>query len=248
MALLSFEGAGKRYRHGRREVMVLDDVWLEVYAGDHVALWGERRAGKSTLLHLAAGIQLADTGIVRFAGRDLAELPAIERTQLLRDEIGFVPTSLDRWDGSRGMRVVEHVAVPLLADGWTGREAVAMARPMLEQVGAAHCADVQLGELSLGERTHVGIARGLIRQPRLLLVDEPAATSSPGEQDEIRDLLRSLGRTKELTLVVASEEPAVLLGAGRVVSLSGGRVRTSDRSGTVVAFPEPGGRRESPAS
>jgi predicted ABC-type transport system involved in lysophospholipase L1 biosynthesis ATPase subunit len=248
VALLSFEGVGKVYRHGRREVVVLDDVWLEVDAGNHVALLGERRAGKSTLLHLAAGIELADTGVVRFDGRDLAKLPAIERTRLLRDEIAFAATSLDGWDASRRMRVVEHVAVPLLADGCAGREAVAMARSVLDLVGAASCADLRPGELSPGERTRVALARGLIREPRLLLVDEPAATPSPGEQDEIRALLRSIGHTNELTLVIASEELAVLRGVGRVMSLSDGRVLTTDRPGTILDFPEIGRRKESPAS
>jgi predicted ABC-type transport system involved in lysophospholipase L1 biosynthesis ATPase subunit len=247
VALLSLEGVGKRYRQGRREVVVLDDVWLEVDASDHVGVLAERRGGKSTLLRLAAGIELADTGVVRFRGRDLAKLSRIERARLLRDEIGFVATSLDGWDGSRGMRVVEHVAVPLLADGWNGREAVQMARPVLERVGAEHCADLRPSELSLGERTRVAIARALIREPGLLLVDEPAATPSPGEQDEIRGLLRSVGRASEVTLIVASEEPAVLRGARRMMSLSDGRVLTTDRLGTVVAFPDAGRCGESSA-
>ena len=238
MALLSFEGVGKRYRYGRREVVVLDDVWLEVDAGDHLAVWAGRRAGKSTLLRVAAGIELADTGVVRFDGRILAELPRIARERLLRDEIGVVATSLDGWDGGRLTRVVEYLAVSLLADGWTSRHAAARARAVLERVGAAQCADLRPGELSLGERTRVAIARGLIQEPRLLLVDEPAATPSPGEQGEIRDLLRSLGRSGELTLIVASEEPAILRGARRVVSLSDGRVLTADRPGAVVAFPQ----------
>ena len=247
VALISFEGVGKRYRYGRREVVVLDDVWLEVDAGHHVSVLAGRRAGKSTLLRVAGGIELADTGVVRFDGRDLAALPANERTRLLRDDIGFVATSMDGWDGDRRMRVEEHVAVPLLADGWTNREALAAARTALERVSAAPCADLRPPELSLGERTRVAIARGLVREPRLLLVDEPAGTSSPGEQDEIRELLHSLRGENGLTLMVASEDPAALLGAGRMMSLSDGRVLTTDRPGEVVPFPDANRRRESPA-
>jgi ABC-type lipoprotein export system ATPase subunit len=245
VALLSFEGVGKRYRDGRREVLVLSDVWLEVNPGDHVGIWGERRSGKSTLLSIAAGIELADTGVVRFDGSDVAKLSKVERERLLRDQIAFVSPSLDGWDATRHMRVVENVAVPLLAHGWSSRDAIALARSVLERVGAPQCADMRPRELSLGERTRVAIARGLIREPRLMLVDEPAATSSPGEQDEIRGLLSSIAQTTELTLVVASEEPSVLRGARRVVSLSDGRVLTTDRAGTVVTFPGAERRRES---
>jgi predicted ABC-type transport system involved in lysophospholipase L1 biosynthesis ATPase subunit len=244
--LLSFEGVCKSYRQGRREVVVLEDVCFEVEAGDHVALLAERRAGRSTLLRLAAGIELADKGVVRFQGRNLAELAAVQRARLLREEIGFVATSPATWDGTRSARVVEHVATPLLADGWTGREAVATARSVLESVGAGHCADLRPGDLSLGELTRVAIGRGLIRGPRLLLVDEPAATLSPHEQDEVRDLLRTIGSGSELTLMVASEDPALLRGAGRVMSLSDGRVLTAERPGTLVTFPD-ARQRKSPA-
>lgn len=243
--LVSFEGATKRYGQGPRPIVAVHEAWVEICEGEHVAIWGGRRSGKSTLLRLAAGIELADTGVVRFDGHDLATMSVAERTRLLRGQIGFVATYLDESLGNRNVRVDEHVAVPLLADGWSPREALGAARSALETVGAASCADRRPAELSLGERTRVAIARGLIRDPRLLLVDEPAGTTSPGERDDIRDLLRSLGSASELTLVVASEEPAVLRGAGRVVSLSDGRVLTSDRGGKVVAFPDDAyGRRD----
>lgn len=248
MSLLSFEGVSKHYGHGRGKVVVLDNVWLDVEAGDYVAVWGERRSGKSTLLSVAAGITRVDAGVVRFDGHDLAQLPEAGRARLLRDEIGFVPTPFDDSPGSRRMRVLEYVSTPLLADGLSTREANAMVWPMLERVDARHCADLRPRELSLGERTRVAIARGLIRQPRLLLVDEPAATPSPREQDQILALLRWIGGASDLTLIVASEEPAVLHGARRGISLSDGEALVVDRSATVVPFPAAGRRRQSPGS
>lgn len=248
MALLSFEGVGKRYRRGRSEVVVLDEVWWTVDPGDWIGVWGERRTGKSTLLELAAGIELADSGVVRLDGNDLAGQSRLARARLLRTDVGLAcaPTH-DLWEATRRKRVVEHVALPLQASGWVGTEAAAAARRMLARVGAAHCAELRTYELSLGERTRVGLARALIREPRLLLVDEPAATPSPGEQDEIHELLFSLARETGLTMIVASEEPAMLRGATRIVSLDNGQLLTTDEPGTVVPFPN-AGRRESPAS
>ncbi len=137
--------------------------------------------------------------------------------------------------------------MPLLASGWVMKDAAPVARRMLARVGAAHCAELRTHELALGERTRVSLARALIREPRLLLVDEPGASPSPGEQDEIRELLASFARMSGLTMIVASEEPAMLVGAKRIVSLDDGRLLTTDQPGSVVAFPT-AGRRESPAS
>lgn len=240
MALLSFEGVGKRYRRWGREVVILDDVRLEIDPGDFVGVWGSRRAGKSTLLRLAAGIELADTGVVRFDGRDLRRMSSRECARLWRREIGFV--SPERRAGP-AEQVVAHVAMPLASDGWAPADAAAAARRMLDRVAAAGCASAATYELSPGEQTLVALARALIRQPRLLLVDEPAITQSPSERDRICEVLRSVGRQPELTVIVASEDLSPLRSAGRMMSIGEGRVLTADRPGTVVPFPADSSRR-----
>jgi putative ABC transport system ATP-binding protein len=234
MALLSFEGVGKRYRRWGRDVVVLDDVRLDVDPGDFVGVWGSRRAGKSTLLRLAAGIELADTGVVRFDGRDLSQVSSRERARLWRRDIGFV--SPERRPGPVE-QVVAHVAMPLVSDGWAPDEAAAAARRTLDRVDAAGCAHAATYELSPGEQTLVALARALIRQPRLLLVDEPAITQSPSERDRICEVLRSVGRQPELTAIVASEDLSPLRAAGRMMSVGEGRVLLADQPGTVVPFP-----------
>jgi ABC-type methionine transport system ATPase subunit len=249
MALLSFEGVSKRYRQGRRDVVVLDDAWLEVEQGDYLGVWGARRGGKSTLLRLAAGIEPPDAGVVRFDGRDLASLSGRERARALRREIGYVATAFElahAWEAGRGERVVDHVAIPLIGDGWDGRRAAAEARRLLGELGVAGCADAHAGELSAGERTCAALARALVRDPRLLIVDEPAITPSPEERDSIRELLRGLSERPGLTLVVASEDVGSVRGARRVLSVGDGRVLSSERAGQVVAFPgEQAARRKS---
>lgn len=251
MPLVSFEGVCKRYRRGGREVVALDDVWLGVEAGEFVGVWGGRRSGKSALLRVAAGIELADAGAVRFAGRDLARLSAGERARLLRREIGFVSPSLEVGRASlagRGQRVVDYVALPLISAGWDLDDAEVRARHELDRVGAAGCADAAAFELSPGEATRVAIARALVRDPRLLLVDEPATTPSPTERDEVRALVRALGADPGVTLILVSEEVAFVREAARVMSIGDGRLLSTDRPGTVLPFP--GGRaarRERPA-
>lgn len=240
MALLSLEHVSKRQRAGRREIAVLDGVSLEIQSGDYIGIWGAPRSGKSSLLRIAAGIEEPDAGRVCFDGRDYAQLSARERALLLRRSIGFVSTRFEaeqNWRASRTRGVLDQVAIPLISDGWEPDDAVAAAARILDRMGASECLHANGWELSPGERTRVALARALIREPRLLLVDEPALTTSPGERDAIRELLRSLVRGSDLALVVASEDVASLLGARTVLSISEGRLLSSERSGTVVPFP-----------
>lgn len=240
MALLSLEQVSKRHRSGRREVVVLGEVSLEVDSGDYVGVWGAPRSGKSSLLRLAAGIEEPDDGRVCFEGRDLARLSARQRALLLRRSIGYVSTPLDAaaWNAGRCDRVLDHVAEPLLGDRRRPSETRVAARQALERVGASSCAHASTNELSMGERTRVSLARAIVRKPQLLLVDEPAAMPSPGERDEIRQLLRSLAAEEQITLIVASQDTGALRGARRLLSIGDGRLLTTDRAGVVVPFPQ----------
>jgi putative ABC transport system ATP-binding protein len=241
MVLLAFEGVTKRYLDlGVREQVVLDRVSFTIDAGSSLGLWGLRRSGKSTLLRIAAGIELPDEGIVRFEGRDITKLSDRERARLVRTKIGLAPSS---WRETRNVPVVEHVALPLLSGGARMRQACPAAREALERVGATSRADVPVFDLSPGERTRVAIARALVREPTLLLVDEPGLTPSPTERDEIYALLRSLAGQRGLTIVVASEDLAAIRTARQALTISDGTLRSSQRPGRVVPFPEDRARR-----
>jgi len=236
MPLLSFEQVSKRHIDlGVHEHIVLDDVSFDVEAGTSAGIWGPRRSGKSTLLRIAAGIELPDAGVVRFEGRDITKLSDRERARLVRTKIGFAPAS---WREARNLPVVEHVGLPLLSGGASMREASVKARAVLERVGATSRADAAIFELSPGERTRVAIACALVRDPALLLVDEPALTPSPSERDELYALLRSLTGERGLTVVVASEDLAAIRTARQAMTISDGTLRSSHRAGRVVPFPE----------
>lgn len=236
MALLSFENVTRAAPDlGGRSIALLDGVSFDVEAGESVGVWGLRRSGKSTLLRMAAGVELPDSGTVRFEGRDFARLSRSERARLLRRKIGFAPVE---WHATRNELVVDHVALPALSLGASLREAAVKARTVLERVGAANRADARLVELSPGEHTRVSIARALVRDPVLLVVDEPGATPSPSDRDAIYALLRSLARDPALTLIVASEDVGAIRMARRAMTISDGSVRSSDRAGQVVRFPD----------
>ncbi len=234
--LLEFARVTKRYRDiGGQEIAVLSDVSFEVDRGDSVGIWGPRRSGKSTLLHIAAGLELPERGAVRFEGQDLTSMSTIDRARLVRRRIGLAPST---WAQTRNVRVVDHVAMPLLSTGASLREANVTARSILERVGATSRADAPVMALSPGERTRVAIAQALVRDPSLLLVDEPALTPSPSERDELYALLRSLAAEPTLTVIVTSEDLAAIRTTRQAMTISDGEIRSSRRPGRIVPFPE----------
>jgi predicted ABC-type transport system involved in lysophospholipase L1 biosynthesis ATPase subunit len=246
MTLLSLSQVTRRYGDGRREVLVLDRVCMEVHAGDFVGVWGPRRSGKTTLLRVACGIESPGAGAVCFDGHVLTRMAAGERARLLRTN-GIAHVS-GNWHPQLNQPAVDSVAMSLLGDRASLREARPLARRALARVGAGDCADVWTNRLSQGERLRVALARALVREPRLLLVDEPAVSPSPVECGELYALLRSLARDRQLAVLIASEELAALEGASRLMSLSDGVLRSMDSTGVVVAFPNRRAARAEPSA
>ena len=234
--LLSFLNVSKRCSDGGREVLVLDRVSLEIDAGASVGVYGARRSGKSTLLRLAAGIALADSGIVRFDGRDMAKMTVGERGRLLRGAIAFM--SAEDWRANPGESVVDHVATALGSEGLTMREARRRALGILDEVGVGAAGAQEVAtSLSLTERMRVMLARALARRPRLLVLDEPAQMPNLGDRDRFYALLRSAARERGMALLVASEEMAALQGVGVLMSIADGELCSTEEQGSVVRLP-----------
>jgi predicted ABC-type transport system involved in lysophospholipase L1 biosynthesis ATPase subunit len=235
MTLLSLTQVTRRCGDGRREVTVLDRVCMEVAPEDFIGLWGPRRSGKTTLLRVAAGIEVPDAGAVCFDGHVLTQMSSNERARVLRTH-GIAHVCGD-WRPQLNQPCIDSVAMALLGDRVSLREARPLARRALEKVGAGACAEVWTSRLSAGERVRVALARGLIREPRLLLMDEPAVSPSPIECHELYALLRSLAGENGLAILIASADLDALEGARRIMSISDGDLRSMDSEGVVVSFP-----------
>jgi putative ABC transport system ATP-binding protein len=240
MALLAFSEVVKRYPDGVREKAVLNRVSFELDAGETAGVLASRRGGKTTLLALAAGLLVADEGSVCWRGRDLAQMSVDERARARRkDGIGLASSD---WRPVASMRVIEHVAVPLYSEGATMSAAEARAWRALENVGAPGLSHLMTDRLTASERLQVDLARALVREPRLLLVDEPAVLPRPTEARALYELLQDLPRQEAakgrgMALLIASEEITALRGS-RVLNLDDGRLHSTDSRRKVLEFPD----------
>lgn len=239
MTTLRLDSVSKAYLRGRRVFRALSDVSLEVSAGEFVAVHGEPRSGKSTLLRIAAGIEPPDSGRVTYAGRELASMSETELADYRLRGAAWVCASRP---SLTGYRALDFVALPALPAGSDRRQAEATAYAALRFAGAEECADAPLDELSESERQRVAIAQAVVGKPRILLVDEPAAGLGLSESRAILGLLRELAQGSGLAVLITASDASELLGATRVLGLlSGGRIVDpapySGRAGAVVEFP-----------
>lgn len=233
-ALLSLDRVLAHRRIDGMVVRVLDDVSLDVFAGDFVAVTGDRRSGKTTLLRLAAGMEQPLAGVVRVRDRRLTGVSGGARARRAR-AIGFVPKQLQLADGKR---VVDHLMLPLVAERVPLTTAAARAHEALDRVGAMDLADALPLDLSAGQQALVALARALVRRPALLLADEPGATAPREDRDHILRLLRSLAREHEdLGVVLTARDEDGAAGATRVLRLCDGRLTSAAPRGRVIPLP-----------
>lgn len=236
MVLLRLDEVTKSYADGARSLAVLRGVSLEIDAGDFVGVYGKRRAGKTTLLRIMAGLERPDEGEVTFAGRSLSQPTGDDRTRVSRRRgISLVSSG---WRPDRNTTAVDRVALPLLADGWSLRDAREMARLRLEDMGVGTLANTTTDRLSQGEHFRVLLAQAMARTPQLLLIDEPAVVHRPRELAEMCELVHELGDDGRIAVVVASEDLSVACGVRRLMGLSGGCIRSTDRDAEVLSFPD----------
>ncbi len=240
MTLLALDEVCKSYRDGLRPRLVLDHVSLEIDAGETIGVLAARLAGKTTLLKVAAGLESADSGSVCWEGHDLALMNADQRTRYRRQG-GIALASCD-WRTVASRTVVTHVALPLYSDGLKMSQAERRAYRALEWVQAPELGHRTTDRLGISDRVRVELARALVREPRLLLVDEPAVLPRPSDAREFFELLHGLPKQLGLALIIASEEVTALRGSHRVMNLDGQLYSTDSRRKVVELRPGRGAR------
>jgi putative ABC transport system ATP-binding protein len=199
--MIFMEHLQKAYQVKGKPRPVLDDVTLDVPEGEFMILLGKSGSGKTTLLSIMGLLEPYDGGVYRLDGTDTVGLSAKERTDLRREKIGFVFQS---YQLIPTLTAFENVEVPLGFDGVPKKERKARVEEALISVGLEDRIYQRVTELSGGEQQRVAIARAIIRQPKVILADEPTGNLDHINADEIMKLLRSLHKT--VVMVTHDEE------------------------------------------
>jgi putative ABC transport system ATP-binding protein len=214
-------GVKKQYQKGRTTVDALAGVDLVIEDGEWLAIQGPTGHGKTTLLQILGGLDRPTSGIVDFDGQDLAALRESQVTKVRAASIGFIFQTFNLIPTLSAQENVEVALVPL---GVGANERRARAMAALESVGLGDRARHLPSELSGGQQQRVAIARALVKEPKVLLADEPTGNLDEDTRDEIISLLERLWREHGLTLVLVTHDSSVARRAQRVGVMRNGRL------------------------
>ena len=220
-AFLAASGVQKSYAVAGQQLHVLRDLEIAVGLGEMVAIMGASGVGKSTLLHVLGGLDRPDAGAVRVADIDIARADDASLVAFRSRNVGFV---FQFHHLLPEFSALENVEMPLRIARVPARDARPRAEALLGRVGLAERLGHRPGMLSGGEQQRVAVARALVRQPALLLADEPTGDLDEGTADALHGLLREMHREFNLTAVIATHNPRLAQQCDRVLRLVGGRL------------------------
>ena len=219
----------KVFVHEGVEIRPFHNVSLEIRRGEMLAIMGPSGSGKSTLLHVLGGIEPPSSGDIWIEGQNVAKLSDRDRTLLRRRRIGFIFQSFNLVPT---LTVSENVALPLILDGVSSRDAASRALASLQRVGLSDRLSHLPTQLSGGEQQRVAIARALVIKPALVLADEPTGNLDSARGRDITLMLRDVAHENHQTVVVVTHDLRVASHADRLIVLLDGRVTYNGKPGT----------------
>src|SRR6476661_3708347 len=218
MSVLKAESLTKKVTSPEGMLTIVDDVSLDIAAGESVAIVGASGAGKSTLLALLAGLDTPTSGRITLAGADLTSLDEDGRARLRAERVGFVFQSFHLVPS---LTALENVMLPLELAG--RRDAREAALETLRRVGLEQRTGHYPRQLSGGEQQRVAIARAFVTRPAVLFADEPTGNLDTGTGRRVGELLFELNANAHTTLVLVTHDRELADRCGRVVRMEAGR-------------------------
>ncbi len=219
--IIQARGIIKTFELGPERVDVLKGVDLTVQSGEMVAITGPSGSGKSTLLHILGTLDRPTAGSVSLNNTDLNSLSENRLAELRNRTLGFV---FQFHHLLPEFTVLENVAMPLLIAGTNAKTAYTRSQKAVDEIGLSHRLSHKPSELSGGEKQRVAVARALINEPLLVLVDEPTGNLDTTTAHSLMELLKDLNRHKGITFLIVTHNEKVARIARRRFKLIDGRL------------------------
>ena len=224
--MIEITGLKRTYHAGDTEVRALRGIDLSINAGEFLAIAGPSGSGKTTLLNLIGCIDEPDEGTVTFRGEDVHAGSRKERARFRRNHLGFVFQSFNLIPV---LTAEENVALSLSLLNLPGDEIHSRVARSLHEVGLDGMADRRPSRLSGGQQQRVAVARALVKDPAVVLADEPTANLDSDTGETILELMHELNRLHGTTFIFSTHDPMVMEKADRLVRLQDGRVISDER-------------------
>ena len=234
MSLITLEDVTKIYRMGEVEVGALRGVSLEIEEGEMVAVIGPSGSGKSTLMNVVGCLDAPTSGRYELDGHDISRMSDSRLSEIRGRQIGFV---FQTYNLLPRLTARANVELPLMYNSSAGRRRRAL--EALEMVGLGDRANHKPTELSGGQQQRVGIARALVKEPSIMLADEPTGNLDSSSSEEIMTLLKDLNREQGLTLMIVTHEFDIAAETNRIISMLDGRVVGDSHRDTWAPGGEP---------
>ena len=227
MALLELKGVAKIYQQGKIEVPALRGIDLKVESGEFTTLFGPSGSGKTTLLNLIGCLDRPTAGTILFDGQDLAALSKKELAMIRRKHIGFIFQSYNLIPVLTAYENVEFAI--RLVDQHSDRELRDKVMRILAAVGLEGLENRRPNELSGGQKQRVAIARALVKEPKLVLADEPSANLDSKTSDEVLAVMAKMNQELGTTFIFSPHDPLVMDYARRLLEIRDGLISQDRR-------------------
>lgn len=221
MALLALDRIGKCYRQGEIEVQALQDIDLQVEAGEFAALVGPSGSGKTTLLNIIGGLDSPSTGCAHLNDTDITHLNDRALADFRLFQLGFI---FQAYNLVPVLSALENVELIMVLQGRSASERRERAQHYLSMVGLEEVMDRRPSALSGGQQQRVAVARALAAGPRLVLADEPTANLDSENATALLDIMHRLSHEEQTTFIFSTHDPRVMERAERIITLRDGRI------------------------
>jgi len=219
--LYEIKGLTKSYNQKGKNVVALADVDLTIHVGDLISIQGPTGGGKSTLLQMLGGLDKPTSGSISLSGDNLENMSENELAKTRSHKVGFIFQTFNLIPTLTALENVETALVPL---GISSTDRRTRSLAALESVGLADRASHLPSELSGGQQQRVAIARALVKNPQVLLADEPTGNLDEETRDQIMEILEELWRNKGLTLIMVTHDSNIAKRAKRNLNIANGRL------------------------